>query len=276
MGKWITLVQLAKGNNLNSRAGENFVALTQSLDVSMSTTEMWMCWSRYSWLRRFAVNADVLEVGSGQGLAREYIAEVANSYIQSDYAISNLIRARADNEFPVLCASGDRLPIADQSFDVLAALEMIYYLPDIPKFLSEVRRVLTSDGILFITMPNPERRGFHRSPHSSTYPTADQLRILLEDAGFESEIYAAFAMSQTFPARLLHACFTLAERFHIVPRSLKGRARLKRLIQGKTSGFPGMDDLERRFAPQGDGVEQKKVIDWRSWSLLYVVARPRA
>jgi SAM-dependent methyltransferase len=261
---------------MTSHVGDNFVALTQSLDVSMSNTEMQMCWSRYSWLRRFAENADVLEVGSGQGLARDYLSRTAKSYVQVDFSISNLARSRKGNELPVVCASGDCLPIIDKSFEVVAALEMIYYLPDVPKFLAEAQRVLTPDGILFLTMPNPERRGFHRSPYSTTYPTVEQLRILLRNAGFDAEIYMAFAMSQTVSSRCLHACFSLVERLHLVPRSLKGRARLKRFIQGRTSGFPGMEELEQRFASQGDQVERGVVSDMGSWSLIYAVARPRS
>lgn len=260
---------------MNSDVGEQFVPLTQSTDVSMSSIEMRMCWSRYSRLRSVSSGAVVVEVGSGQGLATDYISSVAKSYIQVDYSFFNSRVARHVNNANAMCASAEYLPIADGSADVVAALEMIYYLPDLNRFFSECRRVLSPHGLLFITMPNPERSGFHRSPHSTSYPTSAEISSLLADAGFNAHVEMAFEMPGGIASRALRATFTIAESLRLVPRSLKGRARLKRLLQGRTAGFPGLFELEQKFSAVGDGVERNPVTEVRDWSLIYVTGRPR-
>jgi SAM-dependent methyltransferase len=241
----------------------------------MSTIEMQMSWSRYSRLRSISTGAVVLEVGCGQGLATDYISSVASSFIQIDYSFLNTQIAHSENNANVVCASADRLPIADASVDVVAALEMFYYLSNQEGFLSECRRVLSPTGMLYLTMPNPARKGFHRSPHSTRYPTAAEIHHMMADAGFEAKVEMAFAMSDGVGSRALRSIFALAEKLRLVPRSLKGRARLKRVIQGKTTAFPGLFELGRRFEHIGDGVATSDPSDGKQWSLIYVTARLR-
>lgn len=52
-------------------------------------------------------------------------------------------------------ADAQRLPIGSESFDVVLALHMLYYVPDIQAAAREIRRVLRRDGV-FVAMTNSE------------------------------------------------------------------------------------------------------------------------
>ena len=53
-----------------------------------------------------------------------------------------------------LAGSCTQLPFADATFDTVVAFEVIEHLPDWPKLLLEVRRVLKSDGVFLVSTPN--------------------------------------------------------------------------------------------------------------------------
>jgi 2-polyprenyl-3-methyl-5-hydroxy-6-metoxy-1,4-benzoquinol methylase len=53
-----------------------------------------------------------------------------------------------------LCASADRLPLADGSVDVLTSFETIEHVPDDRALIEEFHRVLRPDGQLIVSTPN--------------------------------------------------------------------------------------------------------------------------
>ncbi len=123
-----------------------------------------------------------------------------------------------------------------------------------------------------MTLPNSSRPGFHRSPFSTEYPTVSQLRELLHASGMSSQVFGVFELSQSTKAKAFRAVAGIAERLHLIPRSLEARARLKRFVQGRLQPFPGIDEVERRFA---NSVEPRRLLDVDSpdYSMLYVIGR---
>jgi SAM-dependent methyltransferase len=133
-----------------------------------------------------------------------------------------------------------QLPFTDGSFDIVLMLEMIYYLPDLPKALAEARRVLRPGGRLLVTVPNPDRPDFNPSPLSTGYHDAVGLTQLLETAGFEATAYGAFAIAQEGPRdRVLAPLRHVAVRLHLIPRSMRLKSLLKRILYGR-SGTVGV------------------------------------
>jgi SAM-dependent methyltransferase len=53
-----------------------------------------------------------------------------------------------------ICSSGDRLPLADDSVDIVTSFETIEHVPDDVALVEEFYRVLRADGILIISTPN--------------------------------------------------------------------------------------------------------------------------
>lgn len=92
-------------------------------------------------------SARVLDAGCGSG---KYAAPLA----AAGYRVHGIDLFRSPTfgyPFPYACATLDRLPFADASFDAAYALSMIYYLPAPERALRELARVLVPGGRVLIT-----------------------------------------------------------------------------------------------------------------------------
>jgi len=135
----------------------------------------------------------------------------------------------------VVQGDAQALPFADTSYDVVILFEAIYYLPDAARFVAEARRVLRPGGTLLICSANREWAGFNPSPFSVRYYAARELKELLEANGFAVELRAGFPADERRGAagRLVTALRRVAVALRLVPRSMRGKAWLKRLFYGR-------------------------------------------
>jgi SAM-dependent methyltransferase len=79
---------------------------------------------------------------------------------------------------------GVTMPFAAKRFDCAIATEVLEHVPDIDTFLSEVRRVLRPESVLFFTTPFVWP--YHETPNDRQRWTSYGLRYHLEEAGFRS------------------------------------------------------------------------------------------
>ena len=137
----------------------------------------------------------VLDVGCGAGRFSALAAASGASTTGVDVADGALERARTaypDLDFRLVSFDG-ALPLADNSFDLVWASEVIEHVADTASWLSEVRRVMAPAGRLLITTPahgrlrllvhGIERYSDPQGDHLHLY-TARSLRGLLEEFGF--------------------------------------------------------------------------------------------
>jgi ubiquinone/menaquinone biosynthesis C-methylase UbiE len=98
------------------------------------------------WLSSCSPESRVLEVGAGTSVLRPLIAREIPQvrYISGDIAPTN-------NTNLVLDANS--LPIADASIDVFLALEVLEHISSPQRMLSEVSRVMKTDGLAIFTIP---------------------------------------------------------------------------------------------------------------------------
>jgi 2-polyprenyl-6-hydroxyphenyl methylase / 3-demethylubiquinone-9 3-methyltransferase len=96
----------------------------------------------------------VLDIGSGGGFLAESFAAVGASVTGVDPASNSVLVAQehaAEEGHPVdyCVGSGEWLPFADQSFDVVACCDVLEHVDDLNQVLSETARVLKPGGLYF-------------------------------------------------------------------------------------------------------------------------------
>jgi len=112
--------------------------------------------------------ASILDVGCGGGQTLHALASLApeGKVYGVDYASASVATARSVNaaliragRIDVRQASVSTLPFADETFDVVTAMETHYYWPDLAHDLREIGRVLVPGGRLMIVAEAYDRGG---------------------------------------------------------------------------------------------------------------------
>jgi SAM-dependent methyltransferase len=211
-------------------------------------------WTRYAFAASLSQGKDVLEVACGPGPGLSYLASKARRVVGADYThqLLRVAREHAGDRVTLARVDGQALPFASGSFDVVLLFEAIYYIPDARAFVQEAHRVLRPSGCVVIVSDNPAFPDFNPSPFTHRYFNSEELRTLLTSEGFDAAIRGSFAA----PARsrrdaLVSLTKRAAVRLRLVPRTMKGKERLKRLFYGRLTPFPGAlaDGAGTYYAP---------------------------
>ena len=93
----------------------------------------------------------VLEIGAGTGLNLPHYPPAVDELVlvEPDPHMRKRLTRRASgsgHRLTIVDASADPLPFGDAEFDAVASTLVLCTVPDVPKALSEVRRVLRADG----------------------------------------------------------------------------------------------------------------------------------
>jgi 2-polyprenyl-3-methyl-5-hydroxy-6-metoxy-1,4-benzoquinol methylase len=143
----------------------------------------------------------VLDVGCGEGHFAQALMRAGADVTAVDVATEPLRRARTRNpgiDARLVQPEGS-LPLEDASFDAVWAGETIEHVADTSRWLSELRRVLRSGGLVLLSTPDHGplarlRLGLDRKAFAGRFdPRSDHLRFytrrvlaeLLADFGFE-------------------------------------------------------------------------------------------
>ncbi len=141
-----------------------------------------------------------------------------------------------------------QMPYADASKDVLVIFEAIYYLADLQRFIAECRRVLRPGGHLLIATANKDLPDFNPSPHSHTYPGVMELR---DECGKHGLSVRCFGYLDTQAVSLRQRVLSPIKRVVIglglMPRTMRGKQLLKRLVFGRLVTMPA--ELDTRQIP---------------------------
>ena len=199
-----------------------------------------MMYTRYHVAAELARGKRVLEVacGSGQGLG--LVGRAAAQLIGGDVS-RPLLRAAQRHyacRIPLTCLSAERLPFADATFDVVLCFEASYYILHMDETFREIARVLAARGTALFVNANPERRDFIKSPHSVHYHTADEFRAALESLGLTVTVEGAFPLGARLAGRAVVLARRALDALGLVPKTLRGRTRLKRIVYGRLREIP--------------------------------------
>ncbi|MEO8345763.1 MAG: methyltransferase domain-containing protein [Betaproteobacteria bacterium] len=149
-------------------------------------------WHRYAFARRYAAGKRVLDAACGEGYGSALLAGVAAEVTGIDIDAASIAHARANYAAAPNVrfeeGSAAALPLPDASVDVVVSFETIEHLPREmqPRMLAEFARVLTRDGVLVLSAPNPVEYSTarnYRNPFHQHEPDRAELETLL-DASF--------------------------------------------------------------------------------------------
>ena len=101
----------------------------------------------------------VLDVGCGNGAYLGALAQRGHRglVVGMDLSAGMLAAARTrSSDAQLMLGDAQTLPFADATFDVVLAMHMLYYLPDRPLGIRELRRVTRPEGVTLV-VTNSER-----------------------------------------------------------------------------------------------------------------------
>ena len=133
----------------------------------------------------------VLELATGSGSAVNFLPN-DNQYIGTDIS-PGLLRKSVklfDNvgfknaEFYV--TSADKLPFADNLFDIVLCILSLNFFDDIKKVFKEINRVAATGAILICSVPVPERNRLKSTIRGTLY-SAEELGGICQENGFSYE-----------------------------------------------------------------------------------------
>ena len=113
--------------------------------------------ARYRFAEALVGGRRIVDLGCGVGYGSQILAGKAARVYALDFAPDAVAQGRAAfNAANIRWIAGDaeRMPLADDSVDLVVAFEVIEHLADWRAMLAESRRVLHADGQLVVSTPN--------------------------------------------------------------------------------------------------------------------------
>ena len=111
----------------------------------------------------FKADMKILDLGTGSGylsfpIAKKYpnISVIGVDIVEKALEV-NRFKAKEENvqNISFITYDGVNFPFADNEFDMVISRYALHHFPDIQKSISEISRVIKSDGFLFISDPTP-------------------------------------------------------------------------------------------------------------------------
>ena len=223
--------------------GSGFFRVTEQPWQGATRMQMSMLRTRYGWAAEQAAGKDVLEVASGAGLGLGWLAEGARRVEAGDIEEQNCRIARS------------RLIAGKRRFASSGWTRRICRLKRAPSiwrccsrrcitwqtfrgFLEKRGACCGPAAALLISTVNCEWNGFHPSPFHTRYWTAPELLQALDQAGFEARLFAGFPERDAGAGDLRNRMRSVATRSGCIPRTMRGKAVLKRIFYGRLERIP--------------------------------------
>ncbi|AEH60950.1 Methyltransferase type 11 [Methanosalsum zhilinae DSM 4017] len=123
------------------------------------------------------IGSITMEIAQHNPKASVYGVEISDNMVRQSKMNSMILKIE-NSQFQT--ANVYNLPFKSKSIDVATCFFMLHHLTDIPAAISEIKRILTDDGILIAADP----MGHHHGPQFME----DDWKMLFEEAGFNSSV----------------------------------------------------------------------------------------
>ena len=214
----------------------DYTEVTELANDPVTTEQVARLERRYFWARGYCAGKDVHELACGTAQGAGVLAAVARSFAASDGTDVMVERARQHygGRFPLSRIDAQRPALPDASLDVVVLFEALYYLPDADAFFRECWRVLRPGGVLLLATANKDLFDFNPSPHSHEYLGVRELTQRLSAVGFSVQLFGDTPIAEVSSLqKLLRPVKNFAVRLGLIPKSMKAKQLLKRIVFGR-------------------------------------------
>lgn len=159
--------------------------------------------TRYRLARRFCRGKKVLDLGAGTVYGSAIIAPVSSAVVALELHFPTLqyaLRRYRQKKIHAINASGEKLPLKDNSFDIVVLYEVLEHVEKAGVLLDEAGRVLGKDGLLILSTPNRSvLQPSETSPfHVKEYDSEELSRLLSRHFRKVALFEQAFAGAMNF------------------------------------------------------------------------------
>jgi SAM-dependent methyltransferase len=238
---------------VTAQTTSDFTTVTEAPGDPLRSEALEMLWTRYRFAEEYCRGRDVLEVACGAGQGLGLLAKTAARVVGGDYTerLLGFAKQHYGSRIPLVRLDGQQLPFGGETFDVVLLYEAVYYLPEPARFLEECRRVLRPGGRVLLCTANKNVADFNPSPFHRRYYSGPELLELFRQHRFDPVLLGSFPVAQeTMRDRLVSAVKRAAVALHLVPKTMRGKALLKRLFFGPLEVAPAeLTDGTWRYHP---------------------------
>jgi len=221
--------------------------ITELPGTQVTELQIRRSFQRYKFASNLIKGGNVLEVGCGGGQGLSLLSKNAEKVIGCDIDKNNLKIAQLTykkiDSIDVIEMDAEMLEFEKNYFNYIILFEAIYYIKDVNNFLNKCFELLRKEGKLIICTANKDWPEFNPSVFSTKYFSVPELNILIEKAGFVVSTYGGFPdIKSGLIPRILSLIKRVAVKFHLMPKTMKGKLLLKKLFQGNIIYFPKILD----------------------------------
>ena len=254
--------------------GVDYTTVTEVPGSKVTREQLSRTYTRYRFAAEFCEGKDVLEVACGPGLGLGYLAAGARKVVGGDYMENflKLAKKHYNGQIGILRLDAQALPFRDSSFDVVIMYEAIYYLAEPEEFVRECLRVLRDNGVIIVCTVNKDWDDFNPSPFSKKYFSIPELFELLDQHGLEVEFFGECPVhTDSVSDKIISAIKRTAVTCHLMPKTMKGKEFLKRLIFGRLQTLE--EEIKDGVVEYSPPVQISSEYPNSQYKILYAVAR---
>lgn len=187
----------------------------------------------------------LLDLGSGTGLGAHQIHQqfVGCDYFAMDLSLSmlNYARKSCENTYASICADAVKLPLKNQTFDLILSNSMFQWCEDLRAAFAECRRVLREGGILVFSTFGPStlrelRAAFSvvdTQSHVGQFVPLSEVEKALGRAGFDQVELHSVLLEQNYknPIDLLRDLKAVGANYlQNSPKSMYGKSKFSKML----------------------------------------------
>ncbi|HVL33369.1 MAG TPA: methyltransferase domain-containing protein [Actinomycetota bacterium] len=217
---------------------------------------------------RIAPGARILDIGCGEGYGAELLAQ-KGTVVACDYSFEAVKHARdryrGAAEF--LVCDAQKLPFADDAFDVVSSLQVIEHFRDTEAHLAGVARILRADGWHYVATPNIDQMSEEErdNPYHLRDFTARDLRESLTRHFENVDVLGMFYVESSPRVRAMREAEEAEETFRPtldrIERSVSRlpgplRVRLRRFLRAR-AGAPALTAHDAMQAVRAEDFEAR-------------------